>query len=88
MANNHKPKQGPMKEWIYSRLEDVFQECGMKTMEESIQIHWLTIAAYMTTCPILNKCGQGKQKRGSVPCRWWWEQPMDLDVHDLIGLDK
>jgi hypothetical protein len=39
----------------------------MKTMEENIGIQWQTIAVYMAAHPILNKCRQGKQKRGAVP---------------------
>jgi hypothetical protein len=43
------------------------------------------IAVYVATRPILNKCRQGKQKRGAVPHLWWWEQPMDLDIEDTFG---
>jgi hypothetical protein len=66
----------------------VLKECGMKTMEEYFLTRWQTIAVYVATCPILNKCRQGKRKRGAIPRRWWWEQPMDLDVHDAIGSDE
>ncbi len=64
---------------------DVLQECGLKIMEEYIGIRRQTIAVYVATRPILNECRQGKQKRGAVPCLWWWEQPMDLDVEDTFG---
>jgi hypothetical protein len=60
MAKMHKPKQGPGRTWIYPRLVDVLQECGLKTMEEYIGIRRQTIAVYMATRPILTECRQGK----------------------------
>jgi hypothetical protein len=88
MAKKNKPKRGPNREWIYPRSEDVLQECGMKMIKECILIRRQMIAVYVATHPILNECRQGKQKRGAMPCRWWWEQPMDLDTHDATGSDK
>jgi hypothetical protein len=85
MAKMHKLKQGLGRTWIYPWLKDVLQECALKTMEEYIGIRWQTIAVYVVTRPILNQCRQGKQKRGAVPCLWWWEQPMDLDIKDTFG---
>jgi hypothetical protein len=83
MANKNKPKRGPWNEWIYPRSEDVLKECRMTTIEEYIQICWQTIAVYVATCPIFDKCRQGERKRGAVPHHWWWEQPMDLDIPDV-----
>jgi hypothetical protein len=88
MAKKNRPKRGPNREWIYPRSEDVLKECGMKTMEEYILACWQTIAVYVVTRPILDKCRRGKHKRGAIPHSWWWEQPMDLDVHDAIGSDE
>jgi hypothetical protein len=82
MVKMHKPRQGPRNEWIYPRLEDVLKECGMKTMVEYVQIRQQTITVYVAIRPILQECRQGEQQRGAVPHRWWWEQPMDLDVPD------
>jgi hypothetical protein len=82
MAHKNKPRRGPWKEWVYPRSEDVLKECEMKTIDEYIQICWQTIVVYVATRPIFNKCRQGEHKRGAVPHRWWWEQPMDLDVPD------
>ncbi len=81
----HKPKRGPGRSWIYPRSVDDLQECDLKMMEEYIGIRWQTIAVYLATRPILNKCRQGKQKRGAVPRLWWSEQPMYLDVKDTFG---
>jgi hypothetical protein len=83
MAQRHKPRQGPQKEWVYPKSEDVLQECGMKTIAEYVQIRRQMIAVYVATRPILQECRQGEQQRGAVPHRWWWEQPMDLDVPDV-----
>ncbi len=88
MAKTNRPKRGSNREWIYPRSEDVLKECGMRTMEEYILACRQTIAVYVATRPILNECRQGKHKRGAIPRRWWWEQPMDLDAHDPIGSDK
>jgi hypothetical protein len=82
MAQRHKPRQGPRKEWVYLKSEDVLKECRMKTIAEYIQIRRQTIAVYVATRPILQECRQGEQQRGVVPHRWWWEQPMDLDIPD------
>jgi hypothetical protein len=65
MVKMHTPKRGPGRVWIYPRLADVLQECRLKTIEEYIGIQWQTIAVYVATQPILNKCRQGKQKRGA-----------------------
>jgi hypothetical protein len=88
MAKEHKPKQGPDWVWIYPQSEDVLKECGMKTMEEYILIRQQMVALYVATRPALTKCRRGEQKRGAILHRWWWEQPMDLDVHDPTGSDK
>ena len=83
MAKQHKPKRGPRNVWTYPRSEDVLRECGMKTMEEYIAIRMATIAAYVVTHPILADCKRGERRRGAIPHQWWWESPMDLDVHDV-----
>jgi hypothetical protein len=54
----------------------------MKTIAEYVQIRQQTIAVYIATRPILQECRQGERQRGAVPHRWWWEQPMDLDIPD------
>ncbi len=83
MAHKNKPRRGPWNEWVYPWSEDVLKECGMKTIEEYIQIFWQRIAMYVATRPIFDKCRQGEHKRGAVLHHWWWEQPMDLDVSDV-----
>jgi hypothetical protein len=81
----HKPKRGPDRVWIYpSSEEDVLKECEMKTMGEYILIRRQTVAVYVGTRPILDECKRSEQKRGAIPRQWWWEQPMDLEV-DATG---
>jgi hypothetical protein len=65
-----------------------FEGVPNEMMEEYILIRRQTIAVYVATRPILNKCRRGKWKRGAIPRRWWWEQPMDFAVHDATGSDK
>jgi hypothetical protein len=88
MAKQHKPRRGPGYQWIYPKSEDVLEECGLRTIGECIVIRWQTIAVYMVTRPILDKCEQGVRKRGAIPRRWWWEQKMSLDVTDTTESDK
>ena len=74
--------------WIYPKSEDVLEECGLHTFAEYIETRWQTIATYVATCPILDKCRHGERRRGAVLYHWWWEQKMDLDVADTTGSDK
>jgi hypothetical protein len=83
MARRHKLRRGPRKEWVYPKLEDVLMERRMKTIAEYVQICRQTIAVDVATRPTLQECKQGERQRGAVPHRWWWEQPMDLDVPDV-----
>ena len=88
MARRHKPQRGPGHGWIYPRSKDVLEKCEMNTLKEYIAVCQQTIAVYVATRPILTKCRQGKQNRGAVPHRWWWEQQMGLDIHDATGSDE
>ena len=88
MAKVNRPRKGPGHQWIYPKLEDVLEECGLRPIAEYIDTRWQTIAEYVATHPIFNECMQGRRKRGAPPCRWWWEQKMDLDFDDAIRSDK
>jgi hypothetical protein len=69
MAQRHKPRWGPRKEWIYPKSEDVLKECRMKMIAEYIQIHRQTMTVYVVIRPILQEFRQGEQQRGVVPHR-------------------
>ena len=88
MAKKNKPRRGPGHRWVYPKLADVLEECGLKTITEYINVHRQIIAEYVATCPILEECVQGERRRGAIPRHWWWEQEMDLDVADATGSDK
>ena len=88
MAKENKPRRRPGHWWVYPKSADVLEECGLKTIAEYINVRRQTIAEYVATRPILDKCVQGEQKRGAILCCWWWEQKMDLDVADATGSDK
>ena len=88
VAKQHKLRRGPGYQWIYPKLEDVLEECGLRTIKEYINIRQQTIVVYVATRPILDKCEQGVRKRGAIPRRWWWEQKMSLDVADTTGSDE
>ena len=88
MGQKNKLCRGPGHRWVYPKLEDVLEECGLKPIAEYSNIRRQTIAEYVATCPILDECVQGEQKQGAIPHRWWWEQKMDLDVPDATGSDE
>ena len=50
MAKKNKPRKGLGHWWVYPKLADVLEECGLKTIAEYIDV------------PILDECVQGKQK--------------------------
>jgi hypothetical protein len=57
-AKRNKPRRGPGHEWIYPKLADVLEECGMHTIAKYIDIRRHMIAMYVTTRPILNECSR------------------------------
>ncbi len=86
MAKHHVPRHGPDRRWTYPKSEDVLEDCGLRTIVEYIKKRRDTIAAYVVKCSIFCDCMDSKQKRGLVPCQWWWEQEMDLNAYDATGL--
>ena len=49
MAVKHKPWRGPGNSWIYPKLKDVLEECGMSTLKDFITVRWQTITVYVVT---------------------------------------
>ena len=84
----NRPRKGPGHRWIYPKLEDVLEECGLRSIAEYINVRRQTIVVFVATRPILDECMQGERKWGAIPRRWWWEQKMDLDVADATGSDE
>ena len=44
-------------------------------------------ATYIANRPILTAYQEGERRRGSMPWKWWWEQPMCLETIDATGSD-
>ncbi len=62
MARRHKPRRSPGNAWIYPKLEDVLEECGLRTVATYIKTCRQTIATYVTTIPTLDECRRGKRR--------------------------
>jgi hypothetical protein len=88
MAKKHRPVQGTNGVWIYPSSKDVLKECGLHTIEEYICKRWDTIAIYVATQPILEACQLGEWQRGSMPRKWWWEQPMMFGNKAATGSEE
>ncbi len=87
MARKHRPKRCANGVWVYPKTADVLEECGMATVAAYIRFRRQTIAVYVATRPVFKACMEGEWRRGSMPCQWWWEQPMCLDAIDATGSD-
>jgi hypothetical protein len=61
MARKHQPRRGANKVWVYSKLADVLEKCGMNTIAKFIQVHRQMIAMYVATRPIFTACVEGKR---------------------------
>ena len=88
MNREHKPRKGDGGEWEYPSTEDALEECGLKTMQEYIDVRRSTVAAWIVDRPIYEACEGAERKRGSAPRQWWWEQELGLDLEDAIGSDE
>ncbi|KAL9183034.1 hypothetical protein ACHAXT_004821 [Thalassiosira profunda] len=88
MNREHKPRKGDGGEWEYPSTEDALEECGLKTMQEYIDVRRSTVAAWIVDRPIYEACTGAERKRGSAPRQWWWEQELGLDLEDAIGSDE
>ncbi len=79
MAREHQPRRSANRVWIYPKLTDVLEECGMQTIAEYIHKGRDIIAVYVVTRPILEACRESKWWRASMPRQWWWEQLMSFE---------
>jgi hypothetical protein len=80
MAQVHKPCKGLFGKWEYPSTKDVLKQCGLHPVKDYIDTRCSTIAMYVVNRPILMECMEGEQRRGSMPCQWWWEQELSLDL--------
>ena len=64
MAVEHKPRRGLNHVWIYPRLQDMLNECGMGTTNHYFGILLNTRMQYVVNGPIYKMCRAGVQRRG------------------------
>jgi hypothetical protein len=64
MARQHQPKRGANGVWVYPKMADVLEECGMATIAACIQSCRQTIAMYVATRPIFKACLEGNSGKG------------------------
>jgi hypothetical protein len=62
MARKHQPKRGANGVWVYPKMADVLEECGMATIAVYIQSPCQTIAIYVATRPIFKACLEGERR--------------------------
>jgi hypothetical protein len=79
MVQEHQPRRGANHVWMYPKLVDLLEECGMRTIAEYIHKQHNTIAVYVATRSILEACREGKWWKGLMPRQWWWEQPLSFE---------
>ncbi len=70
MAQVHWPRWVAGNQWVYPKMSDVLEECGMATMQHYIQKRRVTIAIYIADRPILEACQQGEHTRGLHRRQW------------------
>jgi hypothetical protein len=62
MARKHRPKRGANEVWVYPKMADVLEECGMATIAAYIWSRCQTIAVYVATRPVFKACMEGKRR--------------------------
>ena len=78
-------KKLPNGTWRYPNSEAVLREVGLQTIHHYIGVHWQHVANFIVNQPIFQLCLEGVRKRGSAPCQFWWEQPLDLEAAGLLA---
>jgi hypothetical protein len=58
----------------------------LQSISHYIGIQRQHIANFIVNWPIFQLCLEGVRKRGSAHCRFWWEQPLDIDAAGLLAL--
>jgi hypothetical protein len=89
MAAEHVLRRDPVSgEWTYPVFEDVLEEVGLFPIDHYIGVRRQTIASFIVHQPIFDFCLNGRRRRGSSPCQFWWEQPMDLDLAQEVETEE
>jgi hypothetical protein len=81
------PTRNPDGMWKYPSSKDVLKAAGLRMIDHYIGVCQETILLHRGPASILFAlCQDGKRKRGSVHCTFWWEQPLSInDVESLPG---
>jgi hypothetical protein len=74
--------------WKYPSLKDVLKAAGLQMIGNYIGVCWETIACFIVDQPLFALCWDGEKKRGSMRCKFWWEQPMSINVAESLPGDK
>jgi len=87
IARVHKLSRNPIDgSWAYPPSEDVLEEVGIHPIVHHIEVQRQMVASFDVNRSIFNFCMDGERRRGTSPCQFWWEQPMDLDAASVIAI--
>jgi hypothetical protein len=81
------PTQNPDGTWTYPSSKDVLKAVGLWTTDHYIGVCWETIARFIVDQPLFVLYREG-EKRGSVRCTFWWEQPLSIDGAESLPGDN
>ena len=65
--------------WKYPKKKTVLAAAGLHTIEHCVKVRRAHIMRWVIDRPIMKLCRSVERRRGTTPCLYWWEQPMDLD---------
>jgi hypothetical protein len=82
------PTRNPDRKWTYPSSRDVLKVVGLQTISHYIGVCQETIARFIVDQPLFALCREGKRKRGSVRCTFWWEQPLSINGAESLPGDK
>ncbi len=85
MSGSH-PWKRPDGTWEYPNLEKVLWDVGLQCISHYIGVWRQHMANFIVHWHIFQLCLEGGRKRGSAPCQFWWEQPIDFDVASLLAM--
>ena len=85
MAREYKPRRAieagtGTVTWTYPPTKKVLEECGLFLMTHYIELRRQHVTSFIVNRPIVYLCVESNRMRGTAPCQYWWEQPLDLDA--------
>ena len=69
--------------WQYPTALEVLAAACLHTIFHYIQVRRHYIAKWVAGRPIYMMFQAEERRRGTTPCKFWWEQLMDLDVASM-----